>query len=278
MHIISNNGLPGHPSKNEFDLPVLPSGITYLLKALNNNDIHYNQLAQELEMFPSIAIKIVAIANSAWSLPESPVTTLPDACSRVGLNIVRSVSIALCISQVFDPSLCPLFNAKKYWTSALLNAESASLCAQDNPEICNNTARLAGLLHNIGLLWLANQKPEETGSAILSVQSSQERSLSEALFERLGLDYYIVGGKLAMAMQLPDVIADIISTETAAGLMSDNLLINNHCYAKKLTASVLINAESEEPITNEYDEDPKYKKTMDILPRIQSMAESMFPG
>ena len=47
------------------NIPVLPPGIVYLLKALNDDDILYADLAVELEKFPSIAIKIVAIANSA---------------------------------------------------------------------------------------------------------------------------------------------------------------------------------------------------------------------
>lgn len=278
MHTTANDSLSARQSKHEFNLPVLPPGIVYLLKALNNNDIHYKQLAQELELFPSIAIKIVAISNSAWSLPESPVTTLPDACSRIGLNIVRSVSIALCISQVYDPTRCPLFNARTFWTSALLNAESAFLCAKDNSDICNNTARLSGLLHNIGLLWLANQKPGETEGAFLDVEDNHERSLAESLFERLDMDYYIAGGKLAMAMQLPDVIIEAISTNPASGLTNENPFIKSHCYAKQLTVSVLQSIESDDTASNDMNEDPNYKKLLEMHSKIQSMAESMFPG
>lgn len=258
------------------DLPVLPSGIVYLLKALNNNDIDYRQLSNELEKFPSIAIKIVAIANSAWSLPETPITTLPDACSRIGLNIVRSVSIALCISQVFDPTKCPPFNAKTFWTSALLNAEAAFLCAKDNPEICRNTARLAGLLHNIGLLWLANQKPDETESAILDAQVNPDHSLSKSLYERLEMDYYTVGGQLAIAMQLPEVITEAISTGEETGLANENALVNNHNYAKQLTAAILQAMDADEDVVSDYAEDSNYQKLVEIMPKIQSMAETIF--
>lgn len=278
MHVSLNDDSSNPSKRHEYDLPVLPPGITYLLKALNNDDIRYAQLAQEIELFPSIAIKIVAIANSAWSLPGTPITTLPEACSRIGLNIVRSVSIALCISQVFDPTRCPVFNAKKFWISALLNAESAFLCAKSNPDICNNTARLAGLLHNIGLLWLANKYPQETESAILHTKNNSEYSLSESLIERLDFDYYGAGGNLAVAMQLPDIIADAICTKKAVGLTSECPLIASNSYAKQLTASVIKCAESEEHSTNDYEEDTNYKKLLDILPRVQSMAESMFPG
>jgi len=282
----TNNSSLEQQIKHDPDVPVIPPAIVTLLKALNDNDILYDQLAKELEKFPSIAIKIVAIANSAWALPEEPITNLPDACSRLGLNIVRSVSIALSISQIFDPSRCPAFNTVTYWTSALLNAESAFLCAKEHPDICPNTARLSGLLHNIGLLWLADKKPIETESAILNTQENQDHSLAESLYKILGIDYFTVGGQLAMAMELPEVITTAISAEEIACLNSETPSIKNHCYARQLTASVIHNmetesnmgteTESENILPSEYNEDPNYQKLVDCLPKIQAMAVSIF--
>ncbi len=272
---------PDHTTLNEIskladNLPVLPGGVLYLLETLNDDNIPFKQLADEIEKFPSIAIKIVAIANSAWSLPESPITNLPDACSRIGLNIVRSISIALSISQIFDPTQCPAFDAKKYWTSALLNAESASICSREKTDICPNTARLAGLLHNIGLLWLANIKPLDTEAAIISHQQHPETSLAEYLFEKLNCDYYIAGGQIAKAMKLPDIMAAAISTNVSSELKSDDVFIHNHCYARQLTASVL-----QQPDTNESDlikqhTDPRYHQLTALLPKVKLMAESIF--
>ncbi len=262
-------------------VPVLPPGIVYLLKALNNDEIQFSELAKELEKFPSIAIKIVAIANSAWALPSMPVTNLHDACARIGLNIVRSVSIALSISQVFDPSRCTAFDTRFFWTSALLNAESAFLCAKNHPDVDPNTARFAGLLHNIGLLWLANQKPVETESAILATQEDENCSLSVALLERLGMDHHSIGGLLAMSMELPDSITEAISTGTIDGREDEAPLLHNHCYAKELTTSVLkqLTMDTDEQENDEIQpeaDDPYFEKLAALLPRIQTMADSIF--
>jgi len=264
--------------KHGSDLPVLPSGITRLLKVLNDNDIHFEQLAKEIESYPSISIKIVAIANSAWASPSVPVTNLPAACSLIGLNIVRSVSIALSISQAFDPSRCPSFSTKTFWTSALLNAESAFICASDNAEVCANTARFAGLLHNIGLLWLASQKPVETDGAILNAKKNQDCTLAELLYERLDMDYYSVGSQLAIVMEMPDIITDAISTETLYGLKSKNPLIKNNSYARLLTASVLKHADAtnNDITASDFEQDVHFQKLADKLPKIQAMAESIF--
>lgn len=284
MTALNNSNLLKQQISQHPELPVLPPGIAPLLKALNDNDIHYRDLAKELEKFPSIAIKIVAIANSAWAAPDMPITNLPDACSRIGLNIVRSVSIALSISQVFDPTRCPAFDSKTYWTSALLNAEAAYLCAKENPEVCPDTARFAGLLHNIGLLWLANQKPEETASAILDVRDNPEHSLAAALTERLAMNYFSVGGQLAMVMELPEMITAAIAAESD-DLTNESALIKNHCYARQLTATVLQLTESDsateaeaEIISADHEADPVYQKLAEILPKIESLAEFIFPN
>ena len=48
-------------------VPVLPPGAAYLLKALNDDNAGYAELAAIVERFPSIAGRLVSLANSAWS-------------------------------------------------------------------------------------------------------------------------------------------------------------------------------------------------------------------
>ncbi len=275
MSSYGNNTLLKQEIENCTNLPVLPPGISHLLKALNNNDIHYIQLAEELENFPSIAVKIVAIANSAWALPESPITNLHDACTRIGLNIVRSVSIALSISQVFDPTRCSAFSSKTFWVSALLNAESACICAKDNPNIDPATARFAGLLHNIGLLWLANKKPEETKTAILETMTKSDYSLSESLKDKLDMDYHNVGEQLALSMELPEIIVQAVASKDIYNGAKVNPLVFNQHYAKQLTSAVLQQKNADNS-TNEFKDDPHFLELAEKLPRIQSMAQSIF--
>jgi HD-like signal output (HDOD) protein len=88
------------------------------------------------------------------------VTSLEATCSRLGLGVVRSTSIALAISAPFNPAKCPSFDLEYYWCSVLLTAEAASRLAAESSskhEFEPATARAAGLLHNLGLLWLVDR-------------------------------------------------------------------------------------------------------------------------
>ncbi|HEB55769.1 MAG TPA: HDOD domain-containing protein [Gammaproteobacteria bacterium] len=261
--------------QQDLNLPVLPSGISYLLRILNNDDIGYSELADKLEKFPSIALKIVAIANSAWAAPATPITSLRGACARVGVQVVRSISIALTVAQVFDPTRCPLFKAKTFWISALLTAESASICIQDNHNVCPDTARLAGLFHNIGLLWLATHKPLETGNAIAYRQKHPDSTLAEALTKQLGMDLYITGGYLASYIELPEVIATLIASPSLAAHDSDPL-ISNHRQAILLASLVLEAADNGGNIVVNDSDREHFEQLARKLPDIQSMAQALF--
>jgi len=261
----------------DYSLPVLPPDIMSLLKILNDDDAGYTELARELENFPSIVVKIVATANSAWASPVHPITTLRDSCARIGVQAVRSISIALSIAEVFDPARCPSFDSKHFWTSALLTAESAHLCAKDKPDVCADTARLAGLLHNMGLLWLATQKPLETDSVISLRQNNEIDSISAGLTEKLGINLYTAGSYLATYIDLPEVIAAAIASP-ATDASDDAPLINNHLNAQKLAASVLFLSDPENAGENEnkVDDDPHFEQLSEKLPGIQALAQALF--
>lgn len=107
-------------------LPTLPAGAPYLLKSLTNEAIDFVGLAVVVEKFPGIAGKLISLVNSAWSAPVSEVTSLEVTCSRLGLGVVRSTSIALAIAAPFNPARCPSFDLEYYWCSVLLTAGAAS--------------------------------------------------------------------------------------------------------------------------------------------------------
>jgi len=271
---MNNHQLLRMEMQQDQSFPVLPPDISSLLKALNNDDLGYSQLANELENFPSIVIKIVATANSAWASPVNPITTLRDCCARIGVPAVRSISIALSIAEVFDPSRCPPFDSKVFWISALLTAEAAHICSKNNPDICSDTARLAGLLHNMGLLWLATQRPVETASIISSKKHKEIDSISQAFEQTLGINVYTAGSYLATYIDLPDVIAEAIASPAASDI--DSLLADNHRHAQRLASNVLMAADVPQDEINTLNADPCFEQLANKLPGIQAQAQALF--
>ena len=191
---------------SSLQLPTLPAGTPFLLKSLTNENIDFVELAAIIEKFPSIAGKLISLANSAWSAPATEVTSLETVCSRLGFGVVRSTSIALAVGSPFNPVKCTSFDSEFFWCSALLSADAAarlvSISSSSN-DLEPSTARAAGLLHNLALLWLVDQLPDEADQALTMVDKGQAESLQQAFVQVLGFDHMLAGGRLGRNWDLP---------------------------------------------------------------------------
>ncbi len=183
-------------------IPTLESGAMKLLLELSDADVSMDKIVRLVEMSPSIAARLVASANSAWSNPVAPVTTIPDACSRLGLNVVRTTTIALAIGQSFDTNRCPAFDAEQFWCTSII---SSNLAAELAPAMGSepNTSRTAALLHNIGLLWLADTMPAEVDESLTRANESQDSTISKCLQSTCGFSREQASRYLFEAWNLP---------------------------------------------------------------------------
>ncbi len=194
-------------------VPTLESGAAKLLLELTDANVSMDKIIRLVEMSPSIAARLVAISNSAWSNPVSPVTSIAEACNRLGLNVVRTTTIALAIGQSFDHKRCPSFDAEKFWCTSMIGSNLAcELAPTVNVE--SNTARTAALLHNIGLLWLADIMPSETDESLHVANGSPAHTIGECLKDNTGSDRQEASLHLYDAWELPDALTGGWGTET----------------------------------------------------------------
>ncbi len=196
-------------------LPTLPIGIEQLLKVLADDNLSYPQLAEVINNHSNIVARLIALANSAWAAAVVPITNLETACARLGIAVVRSTSIALAISYPFNPGRCPGFDIERFWSTGLLVSEGAGLLATKAKsglllDEGKWTAQTAGILHHFGLLWFADQMPEETTKVFAFVASHPQVSVSEALIKYTYSDYSTVGGWIACEWGLPKVLVTAI--------------------------------------------------------------------
>ena len=199
-------------------LPVLPPGATYLLKALTDDNIQIPELSQVIERVPTIAARLIALANSAWSSPVCRISSLENACARLGFGVVRSTSIALAISSPFDINRCPPFDAKRFWSSSLLTADVTASLTQlstNRQPMTISTNRTAGLLHNLGMLLLADQMPDKLQQAIEMADKQSAPSLRLALQSIIGLDYTDAGAYLCEVWDLPVPLSSAMRYHTS---------------------------------------------------------------
>lgn len=217
--------------------PNLPTHVFRLIQAFSKEDLDYRELTKIIEDHPVIAARLIALANSAWAAPAIPVNSIERACLNLGLMIVRSVSIGFALISSFNISSCPAFDIRRFWITSKLVADGARLlasCMPTQPSSFLQTVYTAGLLHNLGLLCLADIMPKETQEALLSINKMPDQPLNEALYQKTETDYCEIGGLFAEIWGLPQDLTTVIKhhrDENYQGPYKENtLLIRNAAH------------------------------------------------
>ncbi|MDO6460204.1 HDOD domain-containing protein [Granulosicoccaceae sp. 1_MG-2023] len=232
-------------------IPALPAGVPELLKALTSADIGLQELNEQISRFPSIGSRLIFLANSAWAAPVVPIASLEVACSKLGLTLIRSVCLAMSIASPFNPVRCSGFDSQRYWLSALLVADMARKLGDLSPALGKDeipVLQTVGLLHNIGLLWLADRFPILTSAALKDSREDERQipSLSAAMQHNCRVGYAEVSGHLAGAWGLPAALANALRYHNDVAYRGeDEALIHTLGLATKL-ADILMYASPDE--------------------------------
>ncbi|MCX8016872.1 MAG: HDOD domain-containing protein [Rhodocyclaceae bacterium] len=188
------------------ELPTLSPAIQRILAACEDRDISQAALAEVLAEAPTIAARLLGLANSAFFGQAGRVHSLPHAITVLGMVTVRSVAAGLALSSAFDTRRCPAFRPERYWLSAVLTAAFARelaphVAAGVRPPL--DSVYLAGLLHNIGLLALVHLYPAQMQQALTAYAAAPARPLGAHIRDVLAMDHYQAGVWLGAKWHFP---------------------------------------------------------------------------
>jgi HD-like signal output (HDOD) protein len=187
-------------SGGKIELPGFPHIVMRVQKVLGDQNADAGRIVKVLGSEPVLASQIVRMANSAALNPAGTrVTDLRASVARVGLDTVRSATIAFAIRQLRDaPSLkgleAPLGGL---WRRSVKVASLSCVIARRLTTVNADTALLAGLLQGIGRLYILTRASSHR--ALFADQDSYQQiehdwhlSIAAALLENWGIADEIV--------------------------------------------------------------------------------------
>ncbi len=186
-------------------IPVMPECMDVVAGLIGDETAGLQEWGRALSTLPVISARLISLANSPWSSPRIEVVTIGMACSRLGLNVVKGVCIAISISDRCNELKCPTFERVRFWVDALTIADLARRLAPSMSGLDAGLAYSAGLFHNLGLLLLADSLPGETDRA-LSDHADGVDSLVACLQRHCDMDHCEAGRLLGEAWGLPEAI------------------------------------------------------------------------
>ncbi len=187
-------------SGGKIELPGFPHIVMRVQKVLADESSDATRIVKVLGSEPVLASQIVRMANSAALNPAATaVTDLRAAVTRVGLDTVRSATMAFAIRQLRDAPLLKGLETPLgvLWRRSVLVASLSCAVARKMTTVSPDTALLAGLLQGMGRLYILTRASAHRAlfadqDSYKSIEQDWHLSIAAALLESWGFADEIV--------------------------------------------------------------------------------------
>jgi len=171
-----------------------------LRNVLHDPNVSLRDIARVVRLEPLVAVKLLRVANSVAHNPSGKqIADVEGALNRIGLNLARSVSLAVAMDQLLKSKELIDFSelSQGLWQHTIETAAAARVLARRLTRVNPEDALLAGLVHDLGafyMLYRAAQydelrvRPDTVKYLIIQ----WHESIGESLLAALGLPEAIV--------------------------------------------------------------------------------------
>jgi HD-like signal output (HDOD) protein len=142
-------------SSGKVELPGFPDIVARVQQVLADENVTAERVVKVVGAEPVLATQLLTIANSVALNPSGrQITDLRNAVARVGLNTVRTATIAYAVRMLrAAPELKPIANQlAALWHRNVLIASLCYVVARKRSRVNADTALLTGMLHGVGRL------------------------------------------------------------------------------------------------------------------------------
>jgi putative nucleotidyltransferase with HDIG domain len=190
-------------------LPSLSKSCQDLRQALSDPNVTSQRIARRVEQDPAMSAKVLQLVNSAFFGVARNVSDINTAINYLGKNILENLVQSVEIFRVFRPTKAiPGFSLEDLHVHAQLTAKMAAHVADDTS--IRGLAMVAGLLHDVGKLVLAEATPEHFARAIAGAKN-ENRPLFEVEEELTGVSHAEVGAYLLSMWGIPYLIVEAVA-------------------------------------------------------------------
>jgi putative nucleotidyltransferase with HDIG domain len=202
-------------------LPALPAVVVELVTSLDAEDVDADTLAEIISRDQILVARLLRLANSSFYGMLGRIHSIRDAIMLIGLRGVRSLAIAASLSGAL-PRECTGLSLQHFWRHSTATAIAAQELARRN-RLPADLAFIAGLLHDIGRLILANTYPQH--SAAVQQRMAEVPCLCyEAERQILGLDHADFGRIITNHWRFPAPLITAIGGHHNADAIGQDML------------------------------------------------------
>lgn len=181
-------------SRGQVALPSFPDVAVRVRKVLGDEAVSAEQIARVVGSDAGLAARVLTLANSAaLSRTTRPVSDLKAAVSRIGHNNVRTAAVSFAIAQLRHVGELKHIagELEQLWTEATMVAALSYALATRVSNVNADEAMLAGLLHNVGKIYILARAHRHEAlfsdkSALSQVLRDWHTNVGKAIVENWG--------------------------------------------------------------------------------------------
>lgn len=190
-------------------LPTVPYVISEVLNAVDNSNLSAGALGKLVEKDQALTAKVLSVANSPFYGFSRRISTIDLAIVVIGLNSIKEIVLSLVIQKFFSHVRKDVFDVNDFWHYSVFSGACSRLLARKLGYRLAGEAFVAGLMHDIGILFLVQFFTKEF-KEIRKLQKEKELSIIDAEYDVLGCNHCDIGAWFARKWNLPEQLVNAI--------------------------------------------------------------------
>jgi len=219
-------------SGGRVDLPSFPDAAARVQQVLSDENVTGERIARVVSSDAGLAARILTMANSTLlHRGGTRITDLKLAVTRIGHENIRTAALAYATAQLRRSAELSHIRIKldQCWQEGVRVAALAHAMAKESRKVRSDEAMLAGLLHNIGKIYILARTPKDQADSFDQEElRSWHPSIGQALIENWKLGDELgaaVGGQYELQRSHPgepDLQDLLIVAVNVAAQMANN--------------------------------------------------------
>lgn len=203
------------------EFPTLPTVYLKLINKFDNPLVTAQELSDAISLDPAASAKLLKVANSSLYSFSGRVSSISQAIFNIGFVGVKNVILSMGIMEIFTSmNYNNRFSAVELWKHSLAVGVVASKIANHVHSLKNDDYFIAGLLHDIGKLFLLNTYKHEYIEAV-DFAYKKKIHIREAEQLKFEINHCEAGAILAEKWSLPMVLRRAIRNHHLAIIKSE---------------------------------------------------------
>lgn len=199
-------------------VPSMPRLYAELMDELKCQDASVKRVGEIISKDPGMTAKILQLVNSAFFGVPRHISSPSQAATMLGTDTLKALVLSVEVFSQLKDTECESVDFERLWKHSMETAAVAKQIAVADGvrrEVAND-ATMAALLHDVGMLVLAQNLPEQHQEAVVRARDDS-LPLCDAEHEVFGATHADVGAYLLGLWGLPDPIVEAVAFHHCPG-------------------------------------------------------------